>query len=341
MEPLATQFLAPAGYASLECDARGHGDLRKVSSGSTVRATCRTRASSSPGSRPAPRSPTRRSARSASRSAAVRSGTRPSPASRSRRSSRSSPGRTSPPRSRRRASRSRASFSYLAWLVPQSRWDPQLLAASAASLTSTDLSAVRRSPRRARRCRSSRRSPRRRCSSRAGATSSSTSTRRSPRTRRLTGPEAALPRRPRPPARHLTRDRPRRGDYWGEAVKWFDRYLKGANGIATALGRRARARSVRRQDDDVQGNSRDEDDLGHAAGQRDDRRRDRQGRAQRPCHRRTARDIRRLDGRRPLLGREELGPARRGARVSGNPTPITRRRRQAHRGERQGDDQAA
>ena len=25
MEPLATQFLAPAGYASLECDARGHG----------------------------------------------------------------------------------------------------------------------------------------------------------------------------------------------------------------------------------------------------------------------------------------------------------------------------
>ena len=25
MEPIATQFLAPAGYASLECDARGHG----------------------------------------------------------------------------------------------------------------------------------------------------------------------------------------------------------------------------------------------------------------------------------------------------------------------------
>jgi alpha-beta hydrolase superfamily lysophospholipase len=25
MEPLATQFLAPAGYASLACDARGHG----------------------------------------------------------------------------------------------------------------------------------------------------------------------------------------------------------------------------------------------------------------------------------------------------------------------------
>ena len=25
MEPLATQFLAPAGYETLECDARGHG----------------------------------------------------------------------------------------------------------------------------------------------------------------------------------------------------------------------------------------------------------------------------------------------------------------------------
>ena len=48
---------------------------RRGSSGSTARATCRTRASSSPGSRRDRRSRTRRSARSASRSAAAPSGT--------------------------------------------------------------------------------------------------------------------------------------------------------------------------------------------------------------------------------------------------------------------------
>ena len=46
----------------------------------------------------------------------------------------------------------------------------------------------------------------------------------------------------------------------------------------------------------------DEDDLGRAARQHDDERRDRQGRAQRARHRRTARDVRRHD-RRPSATR--------------------------------------
>ena len=48
LEPLATQFLAPAGYASLAATRAGTA-RRKACSASTGRATCRTRRSSSPG----------------------------------------------------------------------------------------------------------------------------------------------------------------------------------------------------------------------------------------------------------------------------------------------------
>ena len=85
--------------------------------------------------------------------------------------------------------------------------------------------------------------------------------------------------------------------YWGEARQVVRPLPQGRRtAIAAAVGRRARSRSVRRQDDDVQGAPADEDDLGRAARQHDDERRDRQGRAQRPRHRRAARDVRRHDG---------------------------------------------
>ena len=140
MEPLATQFLAPAGYESLECDARGHGAV-----GGPLRAR-----------RPARRAgharalhlalgahrATRRSARSASRSAAAPSGTRRSAGV---------PFKAIVPvitwtnlataLAPQGLSKS-GLVNYLAALVPESRWDPELLAAKPALVSSTNMAAV-------------------------------------------------------------------------------------------------------------------------------------------------------------------------------------------------------
>ena len=66
------------------------------------------------------------------------------------------------------------------------------------------------------------------------------------------GPEAALPRRPRPLAgRSRRRPRPTRRSTGARPCKWFDRYLKGTpNGIDKQPSIELGARSVRRQDDD-------------------------------------------------------------------------------------------
>ena len=119
-------------------------------------------------------------------------------------------------------------------------------------------------------------------------------------------------------------------DLLGEAVKWFDRFLNGtANGIdknVIELGHDPY--DGKTTTTDAAG---DEDVVGDASGHDDDQRRDRQGRARRPHHGRPARDVRRHERRRPLLGREELGPARRGAR--GRHDADHRRRREVQRGE--------
>src|SRR5439155_1369950 len=69
-------------------------------------------------------------------------------------------------------------------------------------------------------------------------------------------------------------------------------------------------------------------------------RRERQGRAQRPDHGRAARDVRRLDGHRPLLRRDRVGPARRRPRRRRQLDADHRGRRQAHEAVRDNLDQA-
>ncbi len=77
------EVLAPSGFASLACDARGTG-FSGGTWGLDGPRRCRTHATCSTGSLRGATSPTRGSARSGSRSAAGQFGTRRSPASRSR-----------------------------------------------------------------------------------------------------------------------------------------------------------------------------------------------------------------------------------------------------------------
>ena len=218
----------------------------------------------------------------------------------------------------------------LAQLVPSARWDPDAARRGAVARPEHEHRAgARARDARAPCSHASRRSRRRHSSSRAGTTSSSTSTRPRRRTRSLQARSALyigdLGHSPAPnPAAEVP-------TYSALAVKWFDRFLKGVpNGVDKRRGRRARARPVGREDDRVQGIAADEDGHGRAAGNRDDPER-RQGRARRTYHRRPARDVRRHDGHGPLLRREELGPARRGPRGRGPGDADQRRRGQADR----------
>ena len=233
-------------------------------SGSTGRATCRTRRSSSPGSRHARELATRRSARSASRSAAARSGTRPS-----------------------------AGVPFKA-IVPVITWTNLATALAPQGLSKSGLVQL---PRRARaREPLGPRAPRAR--SRRSSTSTNMATvdgarrdaladrearddhdadapdpgparlplRHRPGARRVQaaqGPEAALPRRPRPRARHLARDRARRGRSTGA------RPSSGSTATSRARQRHRQASVVELGHDPYDGKTttytalpRDEDDLG-------------------------------------------------------------------------------
>ena len=128
MEPLATQFLAPAGYETLECDARGHGLSEGLFGLDGPRDVQDTRELFAWLSARTGNSDTR-SARSASRSAAAPSGTRRSAGV---------PFKAIVPvitwtnlataLAPQGLSKS-GLVNYLAALVPESRWDPELLAA--------------------------------------------------------------------------------------------------------------------------------------------------------------------------------------------------------------------
>ena len=229
MEPLATQFLAPAGYASLECDARGHGasqglfgldgardvqDTRELFTWLTARPEI---------------SDTQIGALGISLGGgavwnALTSGI---------------PFKAAVPiitwtnllTSLAPQGLSKSGLvQYLAGLVPTSRWDPQLLAASAGLAASTDLTAA------------------------AALSASRSSVSKLPT---ITTPTLLIqgrhdflfdidqalaafktlhgPRRlyigdlGHSPAANPTAEQP---TYFGEAVKWFDRFLKGTqNGI--------------------------------------------------------------------------------------------------------------
>ena len=296
----------------------------EASSGSTARATSRTRKSSSPISA-RPRRATHRSARSASRSAAARSGTRSRAACRSRRSSRS------------------ITWTNLATaLAPQGLSKSGLVQLARGARADEPVGPRSSSPRPA--GLDDERGP--------GATTALAASRSAALEARVDhDPDTAdpgpsrLPLRHRPGARGVRRlNGPKRiylGDlghspgteptaaenaaiYGPRPCKWFDRFLKGTpNGIDKQ--RRSCSRTIRGTARPTAFTtlpatktiSRD------AAGHDDDVRRRRQGRAQRARHRRAARDVRRLDRRRPLLRRAELGPPRRRARGPGSATPIT------------------
>ena len=113
------------------------------------------------------------------------------------------------------------------------------------------------------------------------------------------GTEAALRRRPRPRAGHLARERARRADLLGrggevvrplpEAARRTASTRRSSSSVTTRTT--ARRRPTRRLPPT-------KIVVGHAARLDDDDRRERQGRPQRAHHRRPARDVRRLDGRR-------------------------------------------
>ena len=141
--------------------------------------------------------------------------------------------------------------SLLAAAVPESRWDPELLAAKQSLISSTNMAAVN--------ALAASRSAISRLSSvttpdAADPGSPRLPLRHRPGTRGIQGaqgPEAALPRRSRPPAGHLTWLGPGRHSFATEAYNWFDHFLNGAqNGIdkrVVELG----TRSLRRHGDAV------------------------------------------------------------------------------------------
>ena len=229
MEPIATQFLAPAGYAALECDARGHGtseglfgldgardvqDTRELFTWLTARPEI---------------SDTQIGALGISLGGgAVWNAT-----------TAGVPFKAIVPiitwtnllTSLAPQGLSKSGLvQYLAGLVPTSRWDPQLLAASAGLATSADLS---------------------------GAAALASTRSPQPKLASITTPTLLIqgrhdflfdidqalaaykslhgPKRlyigdlGHSPAANPTAEQP---TYFGEAVKWFDRFLKGtANGI--------------------------------------------------------------------------------------------------------------
>jgi esterase/lipase len=231
MEPLATQFLAPAGYAALACDARGHGtsegvfgldgprdvqDTRELFTWLTTRpeisdtqigalgislgggAVWNAAVAGLPFKAIVPVITWTNLLTSLAPQGLSKSGL----------------------------------VQYLAGLVPTSRWDPQLLAASAGLASSTDLTAAAAF--------ASTRSP-------VSALSSITTP-----TLLIQGRHDFLFDIDQALAAYKTLKGPKRlylGDlghspgispatapdaatYWGEAVKWFDRFLKGTmNGI--------------------------------------------------------------------------------------------------------------
>jgi alpha-beta hydrolase superfamily lysophospholipase len=229
MEPIATQFLAPAGYAALECDARGHGvseglfgldgardvqDTRELFTWLTARPEI---------------SDTQIGALGISLGGgAVWNAT-----------TAGIPFKAIVPiitwtnllTSLAPQGLSKSGLvQYLAGLVPTSRWDPQLLAASAGLATSADLSAAA--------ALASTRSPQPKL-----ATITTPTLLIQGRHDFLFDVDQALaaykalhgPKRlyigdlGHTPAANPTAEQP---TYFGEAVKWFDRFLKGtSNGI--------------------------------------------------------------------------------------------------------------
>ncbi len=151
------------------------------------------------------------------------------------------------------------------------------------------------------------------------------------------GPEAALRRRPRPlagaePAGRAA-DVLRRG---GPVVRPLPQG-HGERDRQEAAGR-ARARSVGRIDDELRRAAADEVHERRAPRHDDDAEPRREGPARRAADRRAARDVRRLDRHRPLLRREELGPARRGPHRRRQQHADQRGRHEDQRDERRRDD---
>ena len=215
MEPLATKFLAPAGYASLECDARGHGTsegLFGLDGPRDVQDTTRALHLAHRPSRDL-RHADRRARHLTRRRRGVERGDRRRAVQGDR------PGDHLDESAH--VARAAGPVEVRARAVPRrARADEPLGPAAPCSVSRAHHEHGSDGDRRTRRValtgrRSSRRSRRPRSSSRAVTTSSSTSTRRSRRTRRCTGRSACTsaisatsPRRTRPPSSRRTSARP-------------------------------------------------------------------------------------------------------------------------------------